>query len=85
MTGLIGFSSGYHAMLNCNTLVMLGTDFPYRQFYPSDACVIQIDRNPQALGRRVSLDLLKAVMSGRGGEVVEQAKTNCLKVKWFKR
>ncbi|MEN5094909.1 ubiquinone-dependent pyruvate dehydrogenase [Pseudomonas protegens] len=57
MTGLIGFSSGYHAMLNCDTLVMLGTDFPYRQFYPSDACVIQIDRNPQALGRRVSLDL----------------------------
>ncbi len=57
MTGLIGFSSGYHAMLNCDTLVMLGTDFPYRQFYPSDACVIQIDRNPQALGRRVPLDL----------------------------
>ncbi|ROL77635.1 pyruvate oxidase [Pseudomonas protegens] len=57
MTGLIGFSSGYHAMLNCDTLVMLGTDFPYRQFYPSDACVIQIDRTPQALGRRVPLDL----------------------------
>ncbi|PMZ61580.1 ubiquinone-dependent pyruvate dehydrogenase, partial [Pseudomonas sp. GW247-3R2A] len=40
MTGLIGFSSGYHAMLNCDTLVMLGTDFPYRQFYPSDATII---------------------------------------------
>ena len=57
MTGLIGFSSGYHAMLNCDTLVMLGTDFPYRQFYPSDATVVQIDRDPQALGRRVTLDL----------------------------
>ncbi|AZC27228.1 ubiquinone-dependent pyruvate dehydrogenase [Pseudomonas sessilinigenes] len=57
MTGLIGFSSGYHAMLNCDTLVLLGTDFPYRQFYPTDACVIQIDRDPQALGRRVPLDL----------------------------
>ncbi|MGZ0718402.1 ubiquinone-dependent pyruvate dehydrogenase [Pseudomonas palleroniana] len=57
MTGLIGFSSGYHAMLNCDTLVMLGTDFPYRQFYPSDATIIQVDRNAQALGRRVALDL----------------------------
>ncbi len=37
MTGLIGFSSGYKAMLECDTLVMLGTDFPYRQFYPTDA------------------------------------------------
>lgn len=57
MTGLIGFSSGYHAMLNCNTLIMLGTDFPYRQFYPTDAKIIQVDRNPQALGRRATLDL----------------------------
>ena len=57
MTGLIGFSSGYHAMLDCDTLIMLGTDFPYRQFYPTDAQIIQIDRNPQALGRRATLDL----------------------------
>ncbi|OPK04342.1 pyruvate oxidase [Pseudomonas veronii] len=57
MTGLIGFSSGYHAMLNCDALIMLGTDFPYRQFYPTDAKIIQIDRNPQALGRRATLDL----------------------------
>src|SRR5271156_5892903 len=34
MTGLIGFSSGYYAMKDCDTLLMLGTDFPYRQFYP---------------------------------------------------
>ncbi|WP_130909010.1 ubiquinone-dependent pyruvate dehydrogenase [Pseudomonas antarctica] len=57
MTGLIGFSSGYHAMLNCDTLIMLGTDFPYRQFYPTDAKIIPVDRNPQALGRRATLDL----------------------------
>ncbi|MGF6127470.1 pyruvate dehydrogenase (quinone) [Pseudomonas frederiksbergensis] len=57
MTGLIGFSSGYHAMLNCDTLVMLGTDFPYRQFYPTDATIIQIDHNPEVLGRRTTLDL----------------------------
>jgi pyruvate dehydrogenase (quinone) len=57
MTGLIGFSSGYHAMKSCDTLVMLGTDFPYRNFYPTKAKVIQIDRNAKALGRRVGLDL----------------------------
>ncbi|PRA33031.1 ubiquinone-dependent pyruvate dehydrogenase [Pseudomonas poae] len=57
MTGLIGFSSGYHAMLDCDTLIMLGTDFPYRQFYPTDAKIIQVDVNPQALGRRATLDL----------------------------
>jgi len=33
MTGLIGFSSGYYAMNDCDVLLMLGTDFPYRQFY----------------------------------------------------
>lgn len=57
MTGLIGFSSGYHAMENCDTLVMLGTDFPYRAFYPEKAKVIQIDINPEAIGRRRHVDL----------------------------
>jgi pyruvate dehydrogenase (quinone) len=57
MTGLIGFSSGYHAMLNCDALLMLGTDFPYRQFYPKKARIIQIDRRPEHLGRRCRLDL----------------------------
>lgn len=55
MTGLIGFSSGYHAMLNSDTLLMLGTDFPYRPFYPEHAKVIQVDCNPAALGKRVPL------------------------------
>ncbi len=57
MTGLIGFSSGYNAMMNCDLLLMLGTDFPYRHFYPATAKVVQIDRDPGALGRRVPLDL----------------------------
>ncbi|MEJ2410681.1 MAG: ubiquinone-dependent pyruvate dehydrogenase [Novosphingobium sp.] len=55
MTGLIGFSSGYHAMENADLLLMLGTDFPYRAFYPTKARIIQIDRDPAALGRRASL------------------------------
>jgi pyruvate dehydrogenase (quinone) len=57
MTGFIGFSSGYHAMLNCDTLLMLGTDFPYRPFYPAKAKVVQVDRDPGAMGRRVRLEL----------------------------
>ncbi|MCO5731376.1 ubiquinone-dependent pyruvate dehydrogenase [Rhizobium sp. SSA_523] len=57
MTGLIGFSSGYAALQECDTLVMLGTDFPYRQFYPSEAKIVQVDIRPENLGRRVPLDL----------------------------
>jgi pyruvate dehydrogenase (quinone) len=57
MTGLIGFSSGYHAMLSCDTLLMLGTDFPYRQFYPASAKIAQVDLRPENLGRRTRLDL----------------------------
>ena len=57
MTGLIGFSSGYAAMLACDTLLMLGTDFPYRQFFPEKAKIAQIDLRPENLGRRTRLDL----------------------------
>jgi pyruvate dehydrogenase (quinone) len=57
MTGLIGFSSGYQAMLDCDTLLMLGTDFPYRQFYPTKSKVAQVDLRPENLGRRTRLDL----------------------------
>src|SRR6266850_2491607 len=56
MTGLLGFSSGYHAMMNCDLLLMIGTDFPYQQFYPKDATVIQIDVRGEQLGRRTKLD-----------------------------
>lgn len=57
MTGLIGFSSGYQALMNADTVLMLGTDFPYRAFYPKDAKIIQVDRQPEALGRRTPLTL----------------------------
>ena len=57
MTGLIGFSSGYRAMEACDTLLMLGTDFPYRQFYPSNARIAQIDLRGENIGRRVPVDL----------------------------
>ena len=56
MTGLLGFSSGYFAMMNCNTLLMIGTDFPYQQFFPEDATVVQIDVRGEQLGRRTKVD-----------------------------
>jgi len=56
MTGLLGFSSGYYAMMNCELLLMLGTDFPYQQFYPRDAVIVQIDVRGEQLGRRAKLD-----------------------------
>ncbi len=57
LTGLIGYSSGYHSMMACDTLLMLGADFPYTQFYPENATVIQVDRRGENLGRRTRVDL----------------------------
>src|ERR1700720_1774378 len=56
MTGLLGFSSGYHAMMACDVLLMLGTDFPYRQFFPEKATIVQIDIRGEQLGRRAKVD-----------------------------
>jgi pyruvate dehydrogenase (quinone) len=59
MTGLIGFSSGYYAMLDCDVLLMLGTDFPYRQFYPrgSGVRIAQVDVRAENIGRRTPVEL----------------------------
>jgi pyruvate dehydrogenase (quinone) len=57
MTGLLGFSSGYHAMMNCDTLLMLGTDFPYTPFYPQKAKILQVDLRGEQIGRRTPVDL----------------------------
>jgi pyruvate dehydrogenase (quinone) len=56
MTGLLGFSSGYFAMKNCDVLVLLGTDFPYQPFYPKDAIIVQIDLRGEQIGRRSKID-----------------------------
>jgi pyruvate dehydrogenase (quinone) len=57
MTGLLGFSSGYHAMMNCDALLMLGTDFLYTQFFPKKAKIIQVDLRGEQIGRRTPVDL----------------------------
>jgi pyruvate dehydrogenase (quinone) len=92
MTGLIGFASGYDAMMACDVLLMLGTDFPYRQFYPENAKVAQIDLIPENLGRRTKIDiglvgdvgatlaaLIPRVKTGRDGSFRKSAIENYAK------
>jgi pyruvate dehydrogenase (quinone) len=57
MTGLLGFSSGYYAMMDSDLLLMLGTDFPYQQFYPPHATIVQVDIRGEQIGRRTKVDL----------------------------
>src|ERR1700736_3374513 len=52
MTGIIGGPAGYHAILDCDVLLLLGADFAWGQFYPNRATIIQIDVDPTHLGRR---------------------------------
>ncbi|MFF5476305.1 ubiquinone-dependent pyruvate dehydrogenase [Streptomyces sp. NPDC012935] len=57
LTGLIGYSSGYRAMEHCDALLMLGTDFPYRSFYPRKAHVVQVDVRGEHIGRRTPVEV----------------------------
>ena len=57
MTGLLGFASGYKAIKEADALLMLGTDFPYQQFYPDNANVVQVDIRGRNLGRRTPIEL----------------------------
>jgi pyruvate dehydrogenase (quinone) len=52
MTGILGNEAGYKAVLECDTLLLLGADFAWRQFYPDKAKIVQIDLDPTHLGRR---------------------------------
>ncbi len=57
MTGLLGFSSGYKALKGADTLLILGSSLPYRQFYPENADVIQVDVRGEQIGTRVDVDV----------------------------
>src|SRR3984893_8084166 len=52
MTGIIGGGAGYHAIIDCEVLLLLGADFAWTQFYPNKATIIQIDIDPTHIGRR---------------------------------
>jgi len=57
MTGLIGFASGHRALQACDLLLMLGTDFPYSDWYPEGKTIVQVDIRAHHLGRRCGLSL----------------------------
>ena len=57
MTGLFGFSSGYQAIMDCDVLLMLGTDFPYPQFYPEKATLNEVDIRSKQIGLRTQVEV----------------------------
>jgi len=57
MTGLIGNPAAYHAVWDCDVLLMLGTDFPYDQFIPGGKTIIQVDHKVDHIGRRAPVTL----------------------------
>ena len=65
LTGLLGMPAGYHALMDADTILMLGTDFPYRQFFPEDARVVQVDTRAEHIGRRTRVEV------GLVGDVAE--------------
>ena len=56
VTGLLGFESGYRAMESCDALLVLGADFPYRDFYPKGVPVVQVDVRGEQIGRRLPVE-----------------------------
>ena len=57
MTGIFGIESGFHTLTECDTLLLLGADFAWGQFYPEKATIIQVDRDGSHLGRRHPVSL----------------------------
>lgn len=57
MTGLLGMPSGYYSMHEADVLLLLGTDFPYESFMPRNNTIVQVDINPNRLGRRAKVKM----------------------------
>ncbi|GGW32269.1 thiamine pyrophosphate-dependent enzyme [Vreelandella hamiltonii] len=57
MTGVYGLEGGYHAVAECDTLLLLGCNFAFSQFYPERACILQVDRDPAQIGKRYPVDV----------------------------
>ncbi|MFY0409904.1 thiamine pyrophosphate-binding protein, partial [Solicola sp. PLA-1-18] len=56
-SGLLGNPAAQHAFDECDVLLLVGTDFPYREWYPTGKTVIQVDARGENIGRRVHVDL----------------------------
>ncbi|TGV07673.1 ubiquinone-dependent pyruvate dehydrogenase [Alcaligenaceae bacterium 429] len=57
MAGMLGYYAGVHTLANCDTLLLLGCDFAWRQFYPENAKIIQVDIDNTHIGRRHPVDV----------------------------
>lgn len=57
MTGLLGLPSAFHSMHEADLLILLGTDFPYTQFMPTDCKIVQVDLKPERIGRRAKVEI----------------------------
>ena len=58
MSGLLGYGGAYSAINKAELLLLLGTDFPFSEFLPSDGVKkVQVDRRPKHIGRRTPVDL----------------------------
>ena len=57
--GLLGTTASYHMMMDCDTLLTVGSNFPYTQFLPKldQARAIQIDRSGKWIGMRYPYEL----------------------------
>lgn len=66
-SGLIGNPAAQQAFEECDVLLMIGTDFPYREWYPEGKTVIQIDRRQAHIGRRTAV---QHAMVGDAGATV---------------
>jgi pyruvate dehydrogenase (quinone) len=54
-SGLIGNPAAAQAMDDCDVLFLVGTDFPYRDWYPAGKTVVQLDARQAHIGRRTSV------------------------------
>jgi thiamine pyrophosphate-dependent acetolactate synthase large subunit-like protein len=55
--GMIGTKADYHAVMDCDLFLMLGTDYPYSEFLPRECVVIQVDERARVVGRRAPTEL----------------------------
>ena len=89
--GMIGTKAVYNAVMHCDLLLMLGTDYPYSEFLPRKGSVVQVDDRAQVLGRRAPTALgvvgsvrptLKLLLKGVGAKTDAKFLDRVTKERW---